>query len=238
MSYHPNVMCGRYTLSRPKSILRELLGRTSNTEYHPRFNVAPGQLVPVIVRDRTVTSQVREMQWGFRSHFARNMQSASGAINARAETVSEKPLFRDSFRSRRCIVPADGFYEWRSTASGRQPYFVQLDDRAAFGFAGLWSQSPNQTGELIHTFTILTTQANSLLSGLHDRMPVILDERDRTTWFNTETQTTPSNPFDKPYPSSRMTMTPVNRTVNNVHNDSPDCIETVAIEKELRLFPL
>ena len=172
-------MCGRYTLSRPQSVLRELLGRTSDTEYHPRFNVAPGQLVPIIVRDRTVTSQVREMQWGFRSHLARKAQNVSGAINARVETVSEKPLFRDSFHSRRCIVPADGFYEWQSTTSGRQPYFVQLDDHAAFGFAGLWSQSPNQTGELIDTFTILTTRANTLLSNLHRRMPVILNGRDR-----------------------------------------------------------
>jgi len=231
-------MCGRYTLSRPKSVLRELLGRTSDTEYHPRFNVAPGQLVPVIVRDHTLTSQVREMQWGFRSHLARKVQSASGTINARVETVSEKPLFRDSLRSRRCIVPADGFYEWQSTAAGRQPYFVQLDDHAAFGFAGLWSQSPNQAGELIYTFTILTTRANTLLSTLHGRMPVILNGRDRKAWLNSETQVMLSNPFDKPYPSSRMTMTPVNRVVNNAHNDSVDCLQTVTIKEELRLFVL
>ena len=231
-------MCGRYTLSRPQSVLRELLGRTSDTEYHPRFNVAPGQLVPIIVRDRTVTSQVREMQWGFRSHLARKAQNVSGAINARVETVSEKPLFRDSFHSRRCIVPADGFYEWQSTTSGRQPYFVQLDDHAAFGFAGLWSQSPNQTGELIDTFTILTTRANTLLSNLHGRMPVILNGRDRKAWLNFETQVIPSDSFDKPYPSSRMTMTPVNRVVNNAHNDSADCLQTVTTKEELRLFVL
>tara|TARA_B100001123_G_scaffold263740_1_gene293781 strand:+ start:6603 stop:7190 length:588 start_codon:yes stop_codon:yes gene_type:complete len=195
-------------------------------------------MVSVIVRDRTLTSQVKEMQWGFRTHLTRKMQSGSGAINARVETVSEKPLFRDSFRSRRCIVPADGFYEWQSTASGRQPYFVQLYDRAAFGFAGLWSQSPNQTGQLIHTFTILTTRANTLLSSLHGRMPVILNERDRQAWFNTETQDMPSKPFEKPYPSSRMTVTPVSKLVNNALYDSDDCLQTVTIPEELRLFAL
>ena len=228
-------MCGRYTLSRPKSVLRDLLGRASDTEYRPRFNVAPGQVVPIIVRDHTLTSQIREMQWGFRSHLARKVQSA---INARVETVSEKPLFRDSFRSRRCIVPADGFYEWQSTASGRQPYFVQLDDHAAFGFAGLWSQSLNQTGKLIDTFTILTTRANTLLSTLHGRMPVILNDKGRQAWFNAEVQAVRSNAFDKPYPSSRMTMTPVSKVVNNAHNDSDDCLQTVTIEEGLRLFAL
>ena len=175
---------------------------------------------------------------GFRPHLARKAQNVSGAINARVETVSEKPLFRDSFHSRRCIVPADGFYEWQSTTSGRQPYFVQLDNHAAFGFAGLWSQSPNQTGELTDTFTILTTRANTLLSNLHGRMPVILNGRDRRAWLNSETQVMLSHSFDKPYPSSRMTMTPVNRVVNNAHNDSADCLQTVTTKEELRLFVL
>lgn len=231
-------MCGRYTVSRPESVLRDLLERAPDTEYRPRFNVTPGQVVPIIVRDQTLTSQIREMQWGFRSHLARGVKSSSGIINARAETIFEKPMFRDSFRSRRCIVPADGFYEWQSIASGRQPYLVQLDDHAAFGFAGLWNQSPNQTGELVHTFTILTTRANTLLSGIHGRMPVILDEKDRKAWLNAGMDVVPLNRFDNPYPSSRMTMTPVSKVVNNTHNDSVDCLQAITVKEGLRLFAM
>ena len=231
-------MCGRYTVSRPKSVLRDLLGRASDTEYRPRFNVAPGQVVPIIVRDQTLSSQLREMQWGFKSHLRQGAKSAIGNINARAETVSEKPTFRNSFRFRRCIVPADGFYEWQSTSAGRQPYLLQLNDRAAFGFAGLWNQSRNNTGELVHTFTILTTRANTLLSDLHARMPVILDARDRESWLNAGLAHLPSKGFYEPYPSSGMTMTPVSKAVNNAHNDSIDCLQAIALNDTSRLFAL
>ena len=147
-------------------------------------------------------------------------------------------MFRDSFRSRRCIVPADGFYEWQSTASWRQPYFVQLGDHAAFGFAGLWNQSSNQTGELLHTFTILTTRANTLLIGLHRRMPVILDEKNRKAWLTTGMDVVPPNRFNNPYPSLRMTMTPVSKVVNNSRNESIDCLQAITVKEGLRLFAL
>lgn len=171
-------MCGRFSLTLPVEAMGRLFGvdPAEAVELAPRYNIAPSQ--PVAIVRRRGESAERELalvQWGFVPGWARDPGSIRQPINARGETVSAKPMFREAFRHRRCLIPADGFYEWKRAAGGKQPWRIQRADGAPFAFAGLWDSWKARDGQVIESCAILTTEANETVRPIHDRMPVMLD---------------------------------------------------------------
>jgi putative SOS response-associated peptidase YedK len=168
-------MCGRYRLARKKEILAEVFDVGDDGDWSPRYNIAPSQSVPVVRQG--ATRPVRSfslMRWGLIPFWAKDAKSAYKMINARAETIAEKPAFREPLLSRRCLIPADGFYEWSKYSKGKSPFCFTLADESVFAFAGIWDRWKNPERELVETCSIITTSANALLSDIHDRMPGIL----------------------------------------------------------------
>src|SRR5690348_14246212 len=168
-------MCGRYRLSKRMQIIEEYFDTSPwEDDWSPRFNIAPTQLVPVIRQHpKEPIRQISTMGWGLVPHWAQDASVAARTINARSETAATKPAFRDPFKFRRCLIPADGFYEWARTAKGRQPFCFEVNGEL-FGFAGLWDGRKDANGNWLKTCAILTTTPNAVTSAIHDRMPVIL----------------------------------------------------------------
>jgi len=221
-------MCGRFTLRAPASVIAEQFRLLDAEPLEPRFNVAPTQPVAV-VRFGPGARQVARLQWGLVPSWARDASIGSRLINARAESVADKPAFRAAFRRRRCLVVADGFYEWRRTGAKKQPFFIRLRDDRPFGFAGLWESWEGADHSVLETCTILTTGPNELMKPIHDRMPVILDPDDYGRWLDPGIQKPePLAPLLRPYPSDAMLALAVGTHVNNPRNDDPECIVPVA----------
>lgn len=223
-------MCGRFTITMDADDVREQLELTSlPVDWRPRYNVAPTQ--PVAVVADAASRQVEWMRWGLIPSWAKDMEIGSRLINARSETVIEKPSFRQAFARRRCVLLADGFYEWQRPEgkSGPSiPYFFHLVDRKPFGFAGLWETWRTPEGESIKSCTILTTEANEVVAPVHDRMPVILRGADLWRWI------LPAQPDEhlsmlKPLPQNLMERYTVSRMVNSPGIDNKDCILPAAI---------
>jgi putative SOS response-associated peptidase YedK len=193
-----------------------------------RYNIAPTQSVVAAIgqfSDNT-QRQLRWMQWGLIPSWAKDPKIGSKLINARAETVAEKPSFRSAFRQRRCLIPADGFYEWQQVEGSRQkqPYFIRLQDERPFAFAGLYDRWASPDGEVLETCTILTTTANELIAPIHDRMPVILYPQDYDFWLDTSSfESERLQALLIAYPSVSMTLYPVSTMVNSPKNDRPEC---------------
>lgn len=182
-------MCGRYVLKSNPQRIREAFGiegpdTAHSEEWRPRYNLAPQQDAPVI---RLMEGQrhLDLLHWGLIPRWAKDAGIGNRLINARSETVAEKPAFRAAFKTRRCIVPADGFYEWQQQASGKQPFYIHRKDDALLAMAGLWEHWTSPDGELMQSFTILTTEANTWMRALHDRMPVILEGAEVGRWLDT-----------------------------------------------------
>lgn len=221
-------MCGRYSLSASGEKLAEQFQLAEIPELAPRYNIAPTQEVAV-VRQCAEGRQLALLRWGLIPSWAKDPRSGARMINARAETVAEKPAFRSAFVRRRCLVPADGFYEWKRTAGGKQPFFFQMRDGRPLAFAGLWEQWKSPDGGQIESYTILTTDANELLRPVHDRMPVILPPAAYDLWLDPDVQ----KPdvllaLLHPYPEEAMTAYPVSMRVNSPANDDPQCIAPIA----------
>ncbi|MBE0700014.1 MAG: SOS response-associated peptidase [Anaerolineaceae bacterium] len=223
-------MCGRYTITFSADSAREDLGIVQMPEdYQPRHNVAPTQAVAVVVN--AAERKAEWMRWGLIPYWAKDPSIGSKLINARSETISEKPAFKNAFNKRRCLVLADGFYEWKKGAGpkGRsQPYYFRQEDAKPFAFAGIWEfwRSPD-AGE-VRTCSIITCEANGLVKPVHERMPVILSGQDMWAWLS------PDQPGDlltllKPYPAERMTAYQVSTQVNRPELDIPDLILPLAI---------
>jgi len=165
------------------------------------------------------------LRWGLVPSWAKDPSIGVRMINARAETIAEKPSFRSAFKHRRCLIPTDGYYEWAKAGKKKQPYFIRMKDRQPFAMAGLWESWKSPEGETIETFTIITCEANSMMKPFHHRMPVILDEELWGEWLDPE-----NNDVDRlkgylvPYDSSKMEAFPVSPLVNNPRNDSPQCV--------------
>jgi putative SOS response-associated peptidase YedK len=178
-------MCGRFTLTTTPDEVARHFGLDETPELAPRFNVAPGQPVATIDRARPDgRPALRLRRWGLVPHWAKDAKIGARTINARVETLAEKPAFRDAFRLRRCLVPADGFYEWAARAgAGKQPFHVTLPGRRLFAFAGLWERWRDPAGQALETCSLLTTAANARLRDVHDRMPVILAPADYASWL-------------------------------------------------------
>jgi putative SOS response-associated peptidase YedK len=194
-------------------------------EFGPRYNAAPMQMLPV-VRQRPGGERVAHLlRWGLIPGWAKDPSIATRLINARGETLAEKPAFRAAYRARRCIVPASGFYEWKATPGGKQPYYIHPANDELFGFAGLWERWISPEGTPIDTFTVITTAANETLQALHERMPVILQPGDDNLWLSRDTTPERFGQLIAPCPDAMLCMHPVSKAVGNARNEGPQLID-------------
>lgn len=228
-------MCGRYRLTAKERWLSEYFNiPAEDIEWAARWNIAPTDEVATVRQHRTEPKRVfAKMRWGLIPNWAKDISISTKTINAACETASEKPAFRESMKKRRCLIPADGFYEWKQIGlKKKQPYNIGMADDGLFAFAGLWDSWQDPSGKIIKSCTILTTEANPLLKDIHDRMPVILDPNDYNLWLDPGlTDSTKIIDLLKPFDSRRMRAYPVSSMVNKVENDGPECAEEIDLEK-------
>ncbi|MEA5563916.1 SOS response-associated peptidase [Anabaena sp. UHCC 0399] len=219
-------MCGRFTLTQTAEALAEIFHVQPEQNLAVQYNIAPTQMVVTVLHNPEVNQrELQQLRWGLIPSWAKDSSIGSKLINARSETVAEKPSFRSAFKHRRCLVVADGFYEWQKQQGTKQPFYFRLRDGQPFGFAGLWEKWSSPTQEEIISCTILTTAANELLQPIHDRMPVIIDPKDYDLWLDPEVQTPqPLQSLLSPYPTAAMTAYPVSKLVNSPKHNSPECI--------------
>jgi len=233
-------MCGRYRLSRRKQLVEEYFDCGSwDEDWAPRYNIAPTQPVPVIRQNpKKPVRELSLMRWGLIPHWSKDGSGAAGTINARSETAATKPAFRDPLRYRRCLFPADGFYEWKRTATSKQPYCVEVNEGELFAFAGLWDGWKDPKGKWIRTCSILTTTPNALTSRIHDRMPVILDPDSYDLWLDPGmTKVEAVSDLLKPCDARLMRSYPISTGINHVANDDEQCSLPVELaETQNRLF--
>jgi len=233
-------MCGRYRLSRRKQIVEAHFSSASGEEdCNPRYNIAPTQLVPVIRQNPK--QPIREsslFRWGLIPSWMKDSSGAATMINARSETAGTKPAFRDALKSRRCLIPADGFYEWQRVGKTKQPYCFEVGNAQMFAFAGIWDRWKDPSGNLVKTCSILTTTPNAVTSAVHDRMPVILDPDSYDLWLDPGVQDASwASELLKPYDAQLMRCYPISTRINHVANDDEECSAPVELpQAEARLF--
>ncbi len=216
----PVEMCGRFTLKSPGRIKFDRINRSRIPPLFPRYNIAPSQSVLAIVQRRTEL-EASLLQWGLIPSWSKE---AKGFINARSETIEEKPSFSESFQKRKCLIPADGFYEWQRSGKIAQPYFFQMKDESPFAFAGIWDEWQGDESS-ITSCGIITTRANELLASIHDRMPVILREEAHDMWLNEEPESV--RKLLTPFPASEMTSHAVSYDVNHPKVDDEHLVRPV-----------
>jgi putative SOS response-associated peptidase YedK len=225
-------MCGRYTLRRVDiaSLGLDIAAQPGFDEFteRPRFNIAPSQDVPVIRLNKEGAPAIGLVNWGLIPHWTKEPPK-SRPINARCETAASSGMFRQAFARRRCIIPADGFYEWRKLEDGtKQPTFIHFTDDRVFGLAGLWERwRPSDDAVPVDTFTILTTRPNALMAPIHDRMPVILHRPDWRRWLDRETPLPAATELMQPHPEDGMEAVAVSKLVNSPRNDQPQCVQAL-----------
>ncbi len=228
-------MCGRYSLTTPLEAMRQLFGFTGSINLAARYNIAPTQDVPVLRADGSGQTELLLMRWGLIPSWAKDAAIGARMINARIETAAEKPSFRSAFRRRRCIIPSDGFYEWKTRGDGKQPYRICLGDMGVFAFAGLWEGWQDPAGGEVLSCSILTTEASARLQPIHHRMPVILKPDQYPVWLDPAGD--PPADIATPFDDDRMQTYPVSRAVNKPVNDSPECFEAIELEAEMPAAP-
>lgn len=215
-------MCGRFAFYSPAEAAAALFGVETDQHLEPRYNVAPTQDLAAIRESREGGLELAALHWGLVPFWAKDPSIGNRMINARAETVAEKPSFRNAFRKRRCLILADGFYEWRKEGDGKTPYFISLDSGEPMAFAGLWEDwTDKQTGESLHSGTIVTTAANDFMADLHKRMPVVLIPETAQRWFDDAGALLDGYAEACP----RLRAWPVSRRVNNPRNEGEELIE-------------
>ncbi len=222
-------MCGRFTLTVDPADLKDTFDAyIFPTQFSPRFNISPTQ--PVLAIPNDAKNRADFFLWGLIPSWSKDPTIGNKLINARGETIAEKPSFRGGFKYKRCLIPADGFYEWKaqSGAKTKTPYFIHMKDHKPFAFAGLWDEWQSPDGDAVRTCTIITTEPNDLMSALHNRMPVILHPKDYDLWLDLAPQT-PDKLLHliKPYPADNMSAYPVSTLVNKPGNDQPECVVPV-----------
>ncbi|HEX8266380.1 MAG TPA: SOS response-associated peptidase [Pyrinomonadaceae bacterium] len=220
-------MCGRFTNKAEREQIEKEFKLTVDNSVtgKPRFNIAPSQMIDAVLNRESETI-LTELKWGFIPSWAKDTSSVKALINARAETLAEKPSFRDAFRKRRCIIPASGFYEWQKARGGKQPYYFFLKEKPVFGFAGLFeNRIDKETGEILETCTIITTEANEVLKPVHDRMPVILKADDYELWLDEKIKDEAAlGKLLVPYPADKMSSHAVSKSINIPDLDSAELI--------------
>ena len=213
-------MCGRFTIfADPDRLAERFQASLPEGRLQPRYNAAPTQHLPVILNDGPPAIQL--LQWGLIPFWAKDPAIGSRMINARSETLAEKPAFRAAFKKRRCLVLADGFYEWTKTPGGKQPVRITLASGEPFAMAGLWETWDAPDGSLLRTFTIVTGEPNALVAPIHNRMPAILRPEHEAIWLDNAAEPVIWQDLLRPYPAELMTAYPVSRRVNFVGNDEP-----------------
>ena len=224
-------MCGRYTLVRLADFTDMFPWiRPAETEPPPRYNIAPTQ--PVAVVPNTDEPHVDFFHWGFVPYWAKDPSIGNRMINARAETLAQKPVFRNALKRRRCLIPTDGFYEWRRNPDGtKTPMYIRMKGARPFAFAGLWERWNSPDGSELRSCTIITGKPNALVRDIHDRMPVIIPGELYKRWLDpAEVPAEKLEDLLQPFPAEQMEAFPVSRRVNNPKTDSPDCIASVTEE--------
>ena len=216
-------MCGRYTIIAKAEEIEKRFNVEVPESYKPRYNAAPTQILPVITNDRP--ERLSFFHWGLIPGWAKDKSISTKLINARSETISEKASFKNALKYRRCLVIADGFYEWKkSTKKSKIPYRIFLNTKELFAFAGLWEEYEDDDQNTVHTFTIITTTANSSISKIHDRMPVILEPQLEKSWLDPEFSSEDRINLLKPLNDNKIDYHPISPLVNSVSNDHPQLI--------------
>jgi putative SOS response-associated peptidase YedK len=231
-------MCGRFTLRTPQSVLVNQFALEAEPTLFPRYNIAPSQPIAVVralsQESAAASRELVKLRWGLVPSWAQDPSIGNQLINARSETAAAKPAFRSAMRHRRCLIPSDGFYEWKKIGKQKQPYFIRRPDDKPFAFAGLWDRWTDPEGRPLETCTILTTDANELLRPLHNRMPVIVEPADYATWLDPRlTDPERFRPLFTSLTASQLVMSPVSTLVNSPANDDAACIAPVEEEKTL-----
>lgn len=226
-------MCGRYMMTSPVDAMQRLFRFEERPNLPPRYNAAPTQDVPIVRRRKEGAGrELALVRWGLIPWWAKDPAIGTRLLNARAETVATKPAFRDAFRARRCLVPANGFYEWEKRGRSKQPWLIRLKGGGLLAFAGLWEVWRDPKGEKIHSCTIVTSEPNAVAGRFHDRMPVILDPGAYQRWLD------PADPDPlellRPCPDDWLEAYPVSPRVNSPQNDDPELVEPLA-EQQLLL---
>jgi putative SOS response-associated peptidase YedK len=225
-------MCGRFRIAKKKEILEDAFGVedvADDEDWSPRYNVAPSQSVAVVRQDAVRPVRLlSQMRWGLIPSWAKDATGGFKMINARAETAADMPAFREPLRLRRCLIPADGFYEWKREGKEKLPYCFTLADEAVFAFAGIWDEWRSPQGPVITTCSMFTTTPNRLMQDIHDRMPVILERDAYDVWLDPGLQKVKElQPLLKPYPAEAMRRYRVSQRVNQVKNDDPECVAAI-----------
>lgn len=222
-------MCGRYVQRTNPKRLAMAFKVEEVPEVEPRYNIAPTQNV-LSVYESPDGREMTFYRWGLIPSWAKDVSMGARLINARSETVAEKPAFRQAFKQRRCIIPADGFYEWQKIGGRKQPFFFGMRDESPFGFAGLWERWEGEGSRVINSCAILTTKANEVLSPVHDRMPVILHRDDYELWLDTDARKLDLvKEVLRPYPAEMMVGYPVGASINSPRNQGAELIERAAV---------
>jgi putative SOS response-associated peptidase YedK len=233
-------MCGRYRLSRRKQLVEEYFDTESDEpEWTPRYNIAPSQPVPVVRQNpKEPRRELSLMRWGLIPSWAKDASVAARMINARSETAGTKPAFRDPLTNRRCLIPADGFYEWVRTGKVKQPYCFEVNDGELFAFAGIWDHWRDPNSNIVETCSILTTSPNAVTSVVHDRMPVILDPDSYDIWLDPGMRdVTTVSELLKPYDAQLMRCYPISTRINHVANDDEESAAPVELaQAQAHLF--
>jgi putative SOS response-associated peptidase YedK len=218
-------MCGRYRLSRRKQIIEEHFDALAEEDWVPRYNIAPTQPVPVIRQSpKEPRREVSILRWGLIPSWSKDQSGAASMINARSETAATKPAFRDALMTRRCLIPADGFYEWQKMGKQKLAWCFEINEGDLFAFAGLWDRWKDPAGNWIKSCSILTTTANAVTRAVHDRMPVILDPHDYDLWLDPGMRNVDAaSELLKPFDAQLMRAYPVSSRVNHVANDDAEC---------------
>lgn len=220
-------MCGRYVITSTPEAIRRLFGYLEQPNFPPRYNVAPTQPIPVVYLDEG-QRHFRLMRWGLIPSWVKDPKAFSLLINARAESVTEKPAFRNAMKRRRCLIPADGFYEWKPDGARKRPYFIRAKDGAPFAFAGLWETWTGPNGEEMDTAALVTTDATPDIAHIHHRMPVMLEPDAFQLWLDcANVDATTAQSLLVPTRPGRLEAHEISTAVNRVANDSPALIEPV-----------
>jgi putative SOS response-associated peptidase YedK len=235
-------MCGRYRLSRRKQLVEEYFDSTGEDDWAPRYNIAPTQPVPIIRQNpKEPRRELSLARWGLIPWWAKDSSGAAAMINARSETAATKPAFRDALKLRRCLIPADGFYEWKRNGKDKQPYCFEVNEGQLFAFAGIWEtwkDASRKTKTMtIETCSILTTTPNAVTSTVHDRMPVILEPRNYDLWLDPGmTKMDVVIDMLKPFDARLMRSFPVSTRVNHAANDDAECSTPIKVAQSQQLL--
>ena len=219
-------MCGRFSLTMPLEDVKERFEvEIPGDLYEPRYNAAPGQNILLIPQESP--NKADFYRWGLVPSWAKDPKIGNKLINARAETVAQKPAFRNSFKRYRCLVPADGFYEWDKKSGTRLPYRFTFKDGRIFSFAGIYDHWKDKNGDELRSFSIITTEANRPISQVHDRMPVILNQDDELHWINPRLELDEAKKLLKPYPEMELEMYQISTMINSPTNDTAEALQRV-----------